>query len=112
MVRVTALIRPHRLEAVKTALAALDIAGMTVDDVRGSGNGPESTIMLFGSEVSVALPIRAKVEVAAPEEAVEGLIECILEAAHTGEPGDGKIFLEPLTDALRIRTGQRGLEAL
>jgi nitrogen regulatory protein PII len=112
MVRITAVIRPHKLEAVKTSLAAIGVAGMTVEDVRGRGNGPEASIRLFGSDLSVALPIRAKIELAVSDGEADEAIRCILENARTGEPGDGKVFVEPLADALRIRTGERGDDGL
>ncbi len=112
MIRVVALIRPHRLEQVKSALAALGISGLSVTEVRGTGNSEETTHWLAGQAQVVALPMKSKLEVVAPEALVESLVQAILENAHTGEEGDGKIFLEPVEDALRIRTGERGDSAI
>ena len=108
MIRLTCFIRPHRLEQVKTAIAALGISGMTVSDVRGTGNSPERASWFGGSENVVPLPIRAKIEVVAPDDLEEALIEAVIENARTGEPGDGKIFIESVVDAMRVRTEERG----
>lgn len=112
MVRVTAFIRPHKLEAVKTALADLGVGGMSVGDVRGTGNSPETASIFAGEEVVVALPIRAKLQVVAVDDLLEAILEAIVANARTGEPGDGKIFVERLLDAWRIRTEERGDLAL
>lgn len=108
MTRVTCYIRPHQLEAVKSAIAALGVTGMSVSDVRGAGNSPETTDWFGGTEGLIALPIRTRVEVVAEEDMVDGLVQSIIENARTGEEGDGKIFVEPVCDALRIRTLERG----
>ena len=112
MVRVTCIVRPHRLEAVKSAIATLPISGMTVTDVRGTGNSPERAAWLGGEAHLVALPLRSRVEVVLENDLAEPMIELILLAAHTGEPGDGKIFVEPIQDAIRIRTQERGSAAI
>lgn len=106
--RVICFIRPHRLEEVKTAIADLDISGMSVSDVRGTGSSPESTTMFAGREVLVALPVKSKLVVVAHEALVEDIVARVVAAARTGRPGDGKIFIEPVEDAVRIRTGERG----
>jgi len=104
MVRITAFLRPHVLEPVKSALTDLGILGLSVSDVRGCGNSversPDSTI--------VALPIRSKIVAVVPDALVEPCIAAIIAHARTGEAGDGKIFLEPVVDAIRIRTLDRG----
>lgn len=112
MLRVLCYIRPHRLEAVKSAVAAIGVSGMTVSDVRGTGNSPETTDWLGGSDGLVALPIRSKLEVVIADEIMEEVLTAIQDAAQTGEPGDGKIFIEPVADAVRIRTQERGDEAI
>ncbi|HRI44510.1 MAG TPA: P-II family nitrogen regulator [Fimbriimonadaceae bacterium] len=112
MVRITAFVRPHRLEEVKLAVAGHEITGLSVSDVRGTGNSPERAVWLGGYETLVALPIRSKIVVFAREDQAEELVEAIVHAARTGEPGDGKIFVEPVTDAIRIRTGERGATGL
>lgn len=112
MIRLTCYLRPHRLEAVKSAVASLGVSGMTVSDVRGTGNSPESTDWFGGDPSLVALPIRSKMEVVVPDDLCEEVVATILENAQTGESGDGKIFLEPVADALRIRTEERGEQAV
>lgn len=112
MTRITCIIRPHLLEQVKSAIAALDISGLNVSDVRGTGNSPESASWFAGEEHLISLPIKAKIEVIVLDEVVESVVTAILANAQTSEPGDGKIFLEPVEDALRIRTGERGEAAL
>ena len=108
MLRITTYIRPHRLEPVKSAIAALGVTGINVSDVRGTGNSPESTQWFAGETHVIALPIRSKVEVVVPDDLKEPVIEAIIEAARVGESGDGKIFVEPVLDAIRVRTGERG----
>lgn len=108
MIRITCFIRPHRLEPVKSAVAALGVTGMTVSDIRGTGNSPERTEWLGGDDALIALPIRAKVEAIVVDELVDSVVEAIIESARTGEQGDGKIFVEPVVDAIRIRTLERG----
>lgn len=112
MVLVTAYVRPHKLEEVKTAISVLPISGLTTADARGSGNNPEDPVSFFGQQVLVSLPIRSKIEIACLPELLEDLIQKIQEAARTGQPGDGKIFVEPLTSALRIRTLERDQNAI
>lgn len=112
MIRFVAYLRPHRLEAAKTAIAGLGISGMTVGDARGCGNSEERSRWMDGEEVVVALPIRSRLEVVAPADLTEALIAATSEAVYSGESGDGKIFIFPVEDALRIRTGERGDAAL
>jgi nitrogen regulatory protein P-II 1 len=106
------MIRPHKVEQVKSAIASLGVTGLNVTDVRGAGNSPEKPNWFAGEEHLVALPIKSKLEVVAPDELKDALIESILENARTGEPGDGKIFVERVVDAVRIRTGERGDSAV
>jgi nitrogen regulatory protein P-II 1 len=112
MIRILCYIRPHRLETVKSAIAALGVSGMNVTDVRGTGNSPESSSWLRGDGSVVPLPIRSRVEVVAPDELQEPILEAILANAQTGEPGDGKVFVERVADAIRIRTEERGEAAV
>ena len=112
MTRVTCYIRPHRLEAVKSAIAALGISGMSVSDVRGTGSSPEQSQWFGGTETLIALPIRSKLEVVGGDELAEPMVQAILANAHTGEPGDGKIFVEDILDAVRVRTNERGETAI
>ena len=112
MTRVFCYIRPHRLEPVKSAIAALGVNGLSVSDVRGTGNSPETSDWFGGEEGLVALPIRSRVEVVAPDELTEEIIQAIIENAYTGEDGDGKVFVEKIVDAIRIRTLERGDAAI
>lgn len=108
MTRVTCYLRPHRLEAVKSAIAALGVSGLSVTDVRGTGNSPERSDIFGGDEGLIALPIRSRIEVVAPDDMTNPIVDAIIENARTGESGDGKIFIEPIVDAIRIRTEERG----
>ena len=112
MLRITIFIRPHRLEQVKSAIAALGVSGLTVSDVRGTGNSPEQTQWFAGEGHVIPLPIRSKIEVVVSEDMREQLVEAVMAAAQTGEPNDGKIFVEPILDAIRVRTGEKGGAAL
>jgi nitrogen regulatory protein P-II 1 len=93
---------------VKSAIATLGVTGLSVADVRGVGNSPEKSSWLAGEENLIALPIKAKLEVVAPDDLKDAIIDTIIENARTGEPGDGKIFIESVADAIRIRTLERG----
>jgi nitrogen regulatory protein P-II 1 len=112
MIRITCFIRPHVLEPVKSAIAALGVSGMNVSDVRGTGNSPERSTWFGGSEHLVSLPLRSKLEVVAPDELQEPIIAAIIENARSGEEGDGKIFVERIADAVRVRTEERGEAAI
>lgn len=112
LVKIEALIRPQRLEAVQEALYDLDIHGMTVTDVRGSGANSGISHTFRGSQYANNLAPRLKVEVVLPAELMDEAVEGIQRAAETGEVGDGKIFVTPVNAAVRIRTGERGKEAI
>ncbi len=110
MVRIICLIRPHRLEPVKSAIAALGVSGMTVTDVRGTGNSPGGRAA--SAAVVAPMPIQSRLEVVVPDDLREAVIGAIIEHARTGDPGDGKIFVERIADAVRVRTGERGETAI
>ena len=112
MKMVSAIIRPHRLQNVKEALADAGIVGLTVTDVRGAGRQKGQVERYRGSEYSIDLIPKIKLEVAAEDDQLEVIVRTIHESAHTGEIGDGKIFIYSLEDAMRIRTGDRGEGAL
>ncbi|CUU36116.1 MAG: P-II family nitrogen regulator [Armatimonadetes bacterium] len=112
MKRVEAIIRPVRFEAVKEALNDIGVYGMTVTDVRGFGRQQGHTEKYRGSTYTVNLLPKIKIEVVVPDSQVEEVVSAILEAAHTGEIGDGKIFIAEVEEAVRIRTGERGESAL
>ena len=106
MIRIVAYIKPHRLEGAKSAVAALGVTGLTVADARGTGVSEEHTDLLSGAVV--ALPIRSRLEVVVPDAMRAEAVDAIALACRTGEPNDGKIFVERIEDALRVRTGERG----
>jgi len=112
MKMVSAVIRPHRLQHVKEALADAGVVGLTVTDVRGAGRQKGQVERYRGSEYSIDLIPKIKLEVAVEEDQLEGVVRTIRDSAYTGEIGDGKIFISSLEDALRIRTGDRGEGAL
>ncbi len=112
MKMIFAIIRPHRLQDVKEALADVGVVGMTVTDVRGAGRQKGQVERYRGSEYSIDLLAKIKIEVAVLDDQCEEVIQAIRKAAYTGEIGDGKIFLMPLEDSVRVRTGERGEDSL
>ena len=115
MKMVVAIIRPEKLEAVQAALNEREVYLMTVTDVRGCGRQRGHTEVYRGSEIQVRLLPKIKLEIAINDAFVEATVEAIVHAARTqetGQIGDGKIFVLPLEDCVRIRTGERGPEAI
>lgn len=112
MVKIEAIIRTQRLEDVQDALEALDVSGMTVTEVKGMGRSKGITHTYRGSQYTLSLTPRLKLEIVVHDHEVEEVVAAIQKSASTGEVGDGKIFLFPFTEAIRIRTGERGDEAL
>jgi nitrogen regulatory protein PII len=109
---IVAVIRPHRLQEVKEALSKIGVAGLTVTDVRGAGKQKGQVERYRGSEYSVDLLTKCKIEVATTDDQAEEAIQAIRKSAYTGEIGDGKIFVLTMEDAMRIRTGERGEDSL
>jgi len=109
---VTAIIKPFKLEEVKEVLAQLGIDGMTVTEVKGFGRQKGHTEVYRGSEYTVDFLPKVKVEIAIADALEEKVVAAIVQAARTGEIGDGKVFVAPLETAVRIRTGERGEAAL
>jgi nitrogen regulatory protein P-II 1 len=112
MKRVEAIIKPFKLDDVKDALTAAGIIGMTVTEVRGFGRQKGHTEMYRGNEYTVDFLPKMKVEVVVPDGVAEKVVALITAAARTGSIGDGKVFVSPLGDAVRIRTGEHGENAL
>ena len=109
---IIAVIKPFKLEEVKEALAAIGIEGMTVTEVKGFGRQKGHTEIYRGSEYTVDFLPKIKIEAAVPDELVAGAVQAILKSANTGKIGDGKIFVLPIEEAIRIRTGESGNEAI
>jgi nitrogen regulatory protein P-II 1 len=112
MKKIESIIRPHLLDAVKSALQEVGVMGMTVTEVRGFGRQKGHTEMYRGSEYRTDFLPKVKIEVVVPEELVEAVVEALLRTARTGKFGDGKIFILPVEEAIRIRTGERGEHAV
>ncbi len=112
MTKVEAIVQPHRWEEVKSSLIELAIAGMTVWEVRGHGRQKGHTETYRGREYSVDLRPKIKIEMVVRDEDVDAVVDAITKAAATGQIGDGKIFLSPITETIRIRSQERGVAAL
>ena len=109
---VTAIVKPFRLDDVRNALSEVGIQGMTVSEVKGFGRQRGHTELYRGAEYVVGFLPKAKIEVAVSDDLVERTVEAIIDAAKTGKVGDGKIFVTPLEEVVRIRTGETGPEAV
>jgi nitrogen regulatory protein PII len=112
MKMITAMVRPSKVDAIKNALVAIDVVGMTVSDARGFGRQKGQVERYRGTEFTVEFLPKSKVVVVVPDAKVDATISAILDAAHTGEIGDGKIFITPVEESIRIRTGDRGEPAI
>jgi nitrogen regulatory protein P-II 1 len=112
MRKVEAIIKPFKLDEVKEALSEIGIHGMTVTEVKGFGRQKGHTELYRGAEYVVDFLPKIKIEITVSEEMVEKVVEVIVAAANTGRIGDGKIFVLPLDEAVRIRTGERGPDAV
>lgn len=109
---VTAIIKPHALDAVKDALKALGIQGLTVSEVKGFGRQGGHTETYRGAEYSIDFVPKTKVEVLVPEAEAEAVVHAIAAAASSGKIGDGKVWTSPVGSVLRVRTGEMGPEAI
>ncbi len=112
MKKVECIVKPFKLDEVKEALGDLGIQGITVCEVRGFGRQKGHTELYRGAEYVVDFIPKIKIELVIPDELVDQVVETITEAARTGHVGDGKIFVMPVEEAVRIRTGERGEDAL
>ena len=112
MKKVEAIIRPHLLDAVKDALQEVNVLGMTVSEVQGYGRQRGHTETYRGAEYQIEFVPKAKIEVIIPDDIEDAVVQAVTRAARTGKFGDGKIFVTPLSDVVRIRTGERGEAAL
>ncbi|EPL6455377.1 MULTISPECIES: P-II family nitrogen regulator [Providencia] len=106
------IIKPFKLDEVREALSEIGIQGMTITEVRGFGRQKGHAELYRGAEYTVDFLPKVRMEIAVPDELVELVIETVEKTAHTGQVGDGKIFILPLEQAVRIRTGEKQDEAL
>ena len=112
MKMITAMIRPTRLDAVKSALVSIDVIGMTVTDSRGFGRQKGQVERYRGNEFTVEFLPKCKIVIVVADDKVDAALEAITDAARTGEIGDGKIFISTIDSVLRIRTGDRDSSAI
>ena len=112
MKKLEAIVRPHLLEAVKSALQEIGIAGMTVTEVKGFGRQKGHTETYRGAEYTVEFLPKIRIEVVTDELDVEKVVDSIVSAARTGKIGDGKVWVTEVSEVVRVRTGERGLDAL
>jgi len=110
--QITAVIKPFKLDEVKDALHEVGLTGITVTEAKGFGRQKGHTELYRGAEYVVDFLPKVKIEIVLDDALVERAIEAIQRAAHTGRIGDGKIFVTPVEEAIRIRTGERGVEAV
>ena len=112
MKKIEAIIKPFKLDEVREGLSEVGITGLTVTEVKGFGRQKGHTELYRGAEYVVDFLPKIKVEVVLADDIVDQAVEAIVKAAHTGKIGDGKIFVLPVEDAVRIRTGERGADAV
>jgi len=112
MKKIEAIIKPFKLDEVKEALQDVGLQGITVTEAKGFGRQKGHTELYRGAEYVVDLLTKLTIELVLPDDLVGGAVEAIQSSAQTGRIGDGKIFISPVEEAIRIRTGERGLEAV
>jgi nitrogen regulatory protein P-II 1 len=112
MKKIEAIVKPFKLDEVKEALQGIGIQGMTVTEVKGFGRQKGHTELYRGAEYVVDFLPKIKIELVVPDELADKAVSAITEAANTGRIGDGKIFVFPVEEAIRIRTGERGASAV
>ncbi|MEM9486743.1 MAG: P-II family nitrogen regulator [Cyanobacteria bacterium P01_F01_bin.116] len=112
MKKIEAIIRPFKLDEVKIALVNAGVVGMTVSEVRGFGRQKGQTERYRGSEYTVEFLQKLKVEIVVDDDQVDAIVDQVINAARTGEIGDGKIFVTPVDEVVRIRTGEKNAEAV
>jgi nitrogen regulatory protein P-II 1 len=104
---IKAIIRPNKVDEVKEALGKVQVSGMTVTEVRGHGQQKGHTAIYRGKEYNVSLLPKMSIETVVPDNMVEPVIQAIIKAARTGEIGDGRVFVTPITHSFKIRTGEQ-----
>jgi len=109
---ITAIVKPFKLDEVKEALQGMNVHGMTVSEVRGFGRQGGHTEVYRGAEYTVAFIPKVRIEVVTDDEEAEAIADAIVEAARTDQIGDGKVWISPVEAIIRVRTGERGHDAL
>jgi len=109
---VVAIVKPFKLDDVKDALKAAGVQGITVGEVQGFGRQRGHTEVYRGAEYTIDFVPKVKIEILAEDDAVDSIVDCIVESARTGKIGDGKVWIVPVDDVRRIRTGEAGSDAL
>lgn len=109
---VTAVIKPHRLDAVRAAFEAFGVAGMTISEASGYGRQKGHTEVYRGAEYDVDLVPKVRLEILVEDDDVEDIVDAVTKSAHTGKIGDGKVWVVPVETVVRVRTGERGPDAL
>ena len=112
MIKLEAIIKPFKLEAVRDALAKLGVDGMTATEVKGCGRKAGYSDIQHGTEYTISFLPKIKIELVIPDLVVEAAIAAVIKAAKTGKSGDGKIFVTPILNAIRIRTAESGEQAV
>ncbi len=112
MKKITAMIKPFKLDDVREALSSIGIQGMTITEVKGFGRQKGHTEVYRGAEYSVDFLPKIQIDIVVGEHLIEQVVESIIEAARTGKVGDGKIFITPVEEVIRIRTGETGETAV
>jgi nitrogen regulatory protein PII len=112
MKKIEAIIKPHLLDAVRSALQEVDIIGMTITEVRGYGRQKGHTETYRGAEYQIEFIPKIKIEVIVSDDLEDFAVQAVIKSARTGKFGDGKIFIIPVDDVIRIRTGERGESAI
>jgi nitrogen regulatory protein P-II 1 len=110
--KIEAIIKPFKLDEVKEALHEIGVSGITVTEAKGFGRQKGHTELYRGAEYVVDFLPKVKIEIVLPDDLVERAVDAIRKAAQTGRIGDGKIFVSPVEEAIRIRTGETGLDAI
>ena len=112
MKQIEAIIKPFKLDEVKDALTKVGIQGMTITEVKGFGRQKGHTELYRGAEYSVDFLPKVKIQILVPDDKVAQVVDTVVKTAHTGKIGDGKIFVLPVEEVVRIRTGEKGADAI
>lgn len=112
MKQIEAIIKPYKLDDVKEALTQMDVEGMTVSEAKGFGRQKGHSEFYRGAEYSIDFLPKVKIQILTPDERVTAIVETVAKAARTGKIGDGKIFIRPVEEVIRIRTGEKGADAV